>query len=142
MKNTTRSLNTLLVPQTPVFTNVTQQSIVSHLLQQNIPQKLLLRQEIFNMLNYCVTCMSPAHLHINILPDYQRKSWRTRLVATAIEFLQDQGVPGGLIRGMKALRNFMRRLDSNLSMLQWMRMRCDLGLRNRVLLLKLEPCSD
>ena len=61
MKNTTRSLNTLLVPQTPVFTNVTQQSIVSHLLQQNIPQKLLLRQEIFNMLNYCVTCMSPAH---------------------------------------------------------------------------------
>ena len=38
--------------------------------------------------------LSPAHLHINILPDYQKKGWGTRLIATAIEFLQNEGLPG------------------------------------------------
>ena len=53
--------------------------------------ELLRRMPVASDLNIS---LSPAHLHINILPDYQKKGWGTRLVATAIEFLQDERVPG------------------------------------------------
>jgi len=57
---------------------------------------------------------SPAHLHINILPDYQKQGWGRRLIATAIEFLKDEeGVPGvwlGLNPKNEGARKFYERL--------------------------------
>jgi GNAT superfamily N-acetyltransferase len=36
----------------------------------------------------------PAHLHIDLLPDYQRKGWGRRLMARFIDGLHTAGVPG------------------------------------------------
>ena len=36
----------------------------------------------------------PAHLHIDLLPDYQRKGLGSRLVDTLAEHLSEKGVPG------------------------------------------------
>ena len=36
----------------------------------------------------------PAHLHIDILPDYQRQGWGTKLVDTLKAHLREQGVTG------------------------------------------------
>ncbi|KAI0650684.1 acyl-CoA N-acyltransferase [Trametes meyenii] len=33
---------------------------------------------------------SPAHLHINILPEYQKQGWGRRLIARAVEYLRDE----------------------------------------------------
>lgn len=40
-------------------------------------------------LDVCIA-FSPAHLHIDILPEYQRQGWGRRLMARAIEFLQQE----------------------------------------------------
>ncbi|KAH9936931.1 acyl-CoA N-acyltransferase [Amylocystis lapponica] len=33
---------------------------------------------------------SPAHLHIDILPEYQRQGWGRRLIARAVQYLRDE----------------------------------------------------
>ncbi|KAH9843857.1 acyl-CoA N-acyltransferase [Rhodofomes roseus] len=35
---------------------------------------------------------SPAHLHIDILPEYQRQGWGGRLMARAVEYLKERGL--------------------------------------------------
>lgn len=37
---------------------------------------------------------SPAHLHIDILPEYQRQGWGKVLIGRAVEFLRAQGIDG------------------------------------------------
>ncbi|KAJ6628751.1 acyl-CoA N-acyltransferase [Mycena sp. CBHHK59/15] len=37
---------------------------------------------------------APAHLHINILEEYQRQGWGRKLIATAVEHLKVEGVEG------------------------------------------------
>ncbi|PCH41221.1 acyl-CoA N-acyltransferase [Wolfiporia cocos MD-104 SS10] len=39
----------------------------------------------------CIT-FSPAHLHINILPEYQRQGWGRRLMAHAVDHLRDKAL--------------------------------------------------
>ncbi|KAF8812571.1 acyl-CoA N-acyltransferase [Phlegmacium glaucopus] len=56
---------------------------------------------------------SPAHLHINILPNYQKQGWGRRLIATAIEFLKDEGLSGvwlGLNPRNEGAREFYERV--------------------------------
>jgi ribosomal protein S18 acetylase RimI-like enzyme len=56
---------------------------------------------------------SPAHLHINILEQHQRKGWGIRLIAKAVEHLKGEGLDGLWVgvdpRNDKA-RNFYKRI--------------------------------
>jgi ribosomal protein S18 acetylase RimI-like enzyme len=60
-------------------------------------------------------CMafSPAHLHINILPAYQRRGWGRKLIGKVMEYLCEQGCPGvwlGLDTRNKLAATFYERL--------------------------------
>jgi len=35
----------------------------------------------------------PAHLHIDILPPFQRRGWGRRLIGRAVQYLRDAGIP-------------------------------------------------
>ncbi|KIK67991.1 hypothetical protein GYMLUDRAFT_36801 [Collybiopsis luxurians FD-317 M1] len=37
---------------------------------------------------------SPAHLHIDILPEYQKQGWGRKLIGMAVEFLRGEGLKG------------------------------------------------
>ncbi|KAF9076772.1 acyl-CoA N-acyltransferase [Rhodocollybia butyracea] len=37
---------------------------------------------------------SPAHLHIDILPEYQKQGWGRKLIAEAAAYLKDEGLKG------------------------------------------------
>jgi len=37
---------------------------------------------------------SPAHLHIDILPEYQRRGWGKKLIGRAAEYLRGEKVDG------------------------------------------------
>jgi ribosomal protein S18 acetylase RimI-like enzyme len=37
---------------------------------------------------------SPAHLHIDILPEYQKQGWGRKLIQTAADYLKEEGLPG------------------------------------------------
>ncbi|KAJ7498776.1 acyl-CoA N-acyltransferase [Mycena latifolia] len=37
---------------------------------------------------------SPAHLHINILEEYQGQGWGRKLIQTAVDYLKGEGMPG------------------------------------------------
>lgn len=47
----------------------------------------------------CVA-FSPAHMHIDVLPAYQRQGWGKRLVGAAIKYLRDEARLNGLWLGM------------------------------------------
>ncbi|KAH9482378.1 Metal homeostatis protein BSD2 [Psilocybe cubensis] len=56
---------------------------------------------------------SPAHLHIDILEDYQKQGWGRKLIATAVRFLAEQGLEGvwlGLDPRNEGARKFYQRL--------------------------------
>ncbi|KZT71621.1 acyl-CoA N-acyltransferase [Daedalea quercina L-15889] len=56
---------------------------------------------------------SPAHLHIDILPDYQRQGWGRRLMTRAIEYLKERGLDRlwlGLDPRNENAKKFYRRL--------------------------------
>ncbi|EFI27731.1 hypothetical protein CC1G_14654 [Coprinopsis cinerea okayama7 len=56
---------------------------------------------------------SPAHLHINILPAYQKKGWGRKLIGEAIKYLEGEGFEGvwlGLDPRNTAARAFYGRL--------------------------------
>lgn len=56
---------------------------------------------------------SPAHLHINILDQYQRKGWGRKLVAVAVESLKGEGIEGvwlGLDPKNEAAMAFYKRI--------------------------------
>ncbi|PPQ83277.1 hypothetical protein CVT25_004016 [Psilocybe cyanescens] len=56
---------------------------------------------------------SPAHLHIDILEDYQKQGWGKKLIATAVQFLTEQGLQGvwlGLDPRNEGAKNFYQRL--------------------------------
>ncbi|KAJ4481706.1 acyl-CoA N-acyltransferase [Lentinula edodes] len=38
--------------------------------------------------------LSPAHMHINILPSYQKQGWGRKLIDTAADFLKGRGLDG------------------------------------------------
>ncbi|TFK55995.1 acyl-CoA N-acyltransferase [Heliocybe sulcata] len=50
-------------------------------------------QKVDKAPNACVE-FSPAHLHINILPEYQRQGWGRKLMDRAVRHLQEQGLDG------------------------------------------------
>jgi len=37
---------------------------------------------------------SPAHLHIDILPEYQRQGWGKKLIGSVVEYLRGERVEG------------------------------------------------
>ncbi|TFK29374.1 acyl-CoA N-acyltransferase [Coprinopsis marcescibilis] len=56
---------------------------------------------------------SPAHLHVNILPEYHRKGWGKKLIAAAVEHLKGEGLEGiwiGMDPRNTEAREFYRRL--------------------------------
>ena len=56
---------------------------------------------------------SPAHLHIDILPEYQRQGWGRRLMDRAFEHLKEQGLDRvwlGLDPRNESARKFYQRL--------------------------------
>ena len=56
---------------------------------------------------------SPAHLHINILEQYQRKGWGRKLIAKALEYLKGEGFEAvwlGIDPRNNAARTFYHRL--------------------------------
>lgn len=60
-----------------------------------------------------ITSFSPAHLHVNILLEYQKQGWGRKLIATAIEFLKGEGVPGvwlGMDPRNEGARKFYERI--------------------------------
>ncbi|WP_221350787.1 GNAT family N-acetyltransferase [Streptomyces beigongshangae] len=55
----------------------------------------------------------PAHLHIDLLPDYQRRGFGRQLMATLLTALDDRGVPAvhlGMVSANTAARAFYDRL--------------------------------
>ncbi|KAF4619490.1 hypothetical protein D9613_005343 [Agrocybe pediades] len=57
---------------------------------------------------------SPAHLHIDILEDYQKQGWGRKLIGTAVSFLKCQGLEGvwlGLDPRNEGAKKFYRRLN-------------------------------
>ncbi|KAJ7171841.1 acyl-CoA N-acyltransferase [Mycena crocata] len=48
----------------------------------------------FRVLPNSTMSFAPAHLHIDILPSYQKKGFGRRLIQTAVEYLQHQGIDG------------------------------------------------
>lgn len=60
---------------------------------------------------------SPAHLHIDILEDYQRQGWGRKLIAEAVRFLIEKGLQGvwlGLDPRNENARKFYERLGFKL----------------------------
>ncbi|KAJ7684038.1 acyl-CoA N-acyltransferase [Mycena rosella] len=56
---------------------------------------------------------SPAHLHINILDEYQGQGWGRKMIQTAIEHLKEEGVKGvwlGMDPRNTGARKFYERL--------------------------------
>jgi len=56
---------------------------------------------------------SPAHLHIDILPEYQRKGWGKKLIGTMVEHLRGEGLDGvwlGMDPRNVTARGFYKRL--------------------------------
>jgi GNAT superfamily N-acetyltransferase len=53
------------------------------------PRSSMLAPAFENMLNNY-----PAHLHINLLPDYQRKGYGTKLMNVFLGFMSEEGVKG------------------------------------------------
>lgn len=72
-------------------------------------------QNMFTASDPCIK-FSPAHLHINILEQYQRKGWGRKLINTALEHLKREGLEAvwlGFGRGNEAARKFYTRLGFN-----------------------------
>lgn len=54
----------------------------------------------------------PAHLHVDLLPDYQRQGWGTRLMNVLFEQLREKGVTGVMLTAgisNEAGKNFYRK---------------------------------
>lgn len=69
-------------------------------------------QNMFTASSACVN-FSPAHLHINILEQYQRKGWGRRLIDKGLEYLKEQGLDAvwlGIDPRNNAARVFYSRL--------------------------------
>ena len=65
-------------------------------------------QNMFTASDPCIK-FSPAHLHINILEQYQRKGWGRKLINKALELLKREGLDAvwlGLGQGNEAARKF------------------------------------
>jgi GNAT superfamily N-acetyltransferase len=57
--------------------------------------------------------VSPAHMHINLLPEVQRRGWGTRLIGRVVEHLREQGIDAmwlGVMDKNTAARKFYDRL--------------------------------
>ncbi|KAF2996425.1 hypothetical protein E8E13_003030 [Curvularia kusanoi] len=55
----------------------------------------------------------PAHMHINLLPEFQRKGWGKVLIETLFKALRDQGARGvhlGMVRSNEAARLFYEKM--------------------------------
>jgi ribosomal protein S18 acetylase RimI-like enzyme len=57
--------------------------------------------------------VSPAHMHINLLPEVQRRGWGRRLIGRVVEHLREEGI-GAMWLGINsrntAARKFYERL--------------------------------
>ncbi|KII94862.1 hypothetical protein PLICRDRAFT_33684 [Plicaturopsis crispa FD-325 SS-3] len=62
-------------------------------LTENDLRYLKLIQKMYVLPEPCIS-FSPAHLHINILPEYQRRGWGRRLIAQAVDYLRGEGLDG------------------------------------------------
>ena len=66
-------------------------------------------------------CMdfSPAHLHINILEDYQRKGWGRKLIGRAVEHLRDEAGLDGVFLGLDVRNTGARTFYERLGFGRW-----------------------
>ena len=62
---------------------------------------------------------SPAHLHINILEDYQRQGWGKKLIGRAIEYLKDEVGLDGVFLRMDMRNTDARKFYERLGFRQW-----------------------
>jgi len=62
---------------------------------------------------------SPAHLHIDILEDYQRKGWGRKLIGRAVEYLRDEVGLDGVFLGMDMKNGDARRFYERLGFRRW-----------------------
>jgi ribosomal protein S18 acetylase RimI-like enzyme len=62
---------------------------------------------------------SPAHLHINILEDYQRKGWGRKLVGRAVEYLRDEAGLDGVFLGLDMRNTGARTFYERLGFGRW-----------------------
>jgi len=59
----------------------------------------------------------PAHLHINLLPEFQRRGWGPALMQTFVQHVKALGADGvhlGMVRGNHGARRFYERLGFGL----------------------------
>ncbi|KAJ3710401.1 acyl-CoA N-acyltransferase [Lentinula raphanica] len=50
-------------------------------------------RNMFKASDACVA-FSPAHMHINILPEYHQQGWGRKLLSSAVKFLKGEGLNG------------------------------------------------
>ncbi|KAJ3819409.1 acyl-CoA N-acyltransferase [Lentinula raphanica] len=50
-------------------------------------------RNMFKASDACVA-FSPAHMHINILPEYHQQGWGRKLLSSAVKFLKGEGLSG------------------------------------------------
>jgi len=62
---------------------------------------------------------SPAHLHVDILEDYQRKGWGRKLIGRAVEYLRDEIGLDGVFLGMDMRNTGARRFYERLGFRRW-----------------------
>ena len=62
---------------------------------------------------------SPAHLHIDILEEYQGKGWGRKLIGRAVEYLRDEAGLDGLFLGMDMRNTDARRFYERLGFRRW-----------------------
>ena len=62
---------------------------------------------------------SPAHLHINILEDFQGKGWGRKLIGRAVEHLRDEVGLDGVFLGMDPRNIEARRFYERLGFRRW-----------------------
>ena len=62
---------------------------------------------------------SPAHLHINILEDYQRQGWGRKLIGRAVEHLRDEAGLDGVFLGMDMRNTDARMFYERLGFTGW-----------------------
>ena len=62
---------------------------------------------------------SPAHLHINVLEDYQRQGWGRKLIGRAVEHLRDEVGLDGVFLGMDMKNTDARKFYERLGFRRW-----------------------
>lgn len=62
---------------------------------------------------------SPAHLHINVLEDYQRQGWGRKLIGRAVEHLRDEVGLDGVFLGMDMRNTDAKKFYERLGFRRW-----------------------